>query len=59
MMKYQVRYQGWMSNKPMSGLYEDASEAHKKLDEVRDEMMKTWATPDPEHLYVASIWRVR
>ena len=51
-MKYQVRIKETMSDKPVSKLFDTKEEAEDKLKEVREEILKTWATPDPYCAYI-------
>lgn len=51
-LKYQVNYRNAWSIQPMSGLMDTEEEAQKKLNEVREEMLRTWATPDLNGLSV-------
>ena len=51
-MKYQVRIKDGMSDKPVSRLFDTKEEAEEKLKEVRGEILKTWATPDPYCAYI-------
>lgn len=58
-IKYQVRYTGAMSDEPMSELFDNYSDAAKKLNSIKDEMQKTWKTPDTEGLKVCTIRAIR
>jgi hypothetical protein len=51
---YQVRYRWAMSNKPMSKVFSTYQEAFDAMRAVIDEMMRTWATPDPDGVYIES-----
>lgn len=51
-MKYQIRIKDTMSDKPASKLFDTREEAENKLAEVREEIRKTWATPDVNSAYI-------
>lgn len=51
-MKYQVRIKDRMADTPASKLFDTREEAEVKLKEVREEILKTWATPDPYCAYI-------
>ena len=52
---YQIRIKDRMSNTPASDLMESYDLALAKLEEIRNEIRTTWATPDPEAAYIATI----
>lgn len=54
-MKYQVRIKDIMSDKPASELFDSLAEAEMKLEEVKEEIRSTWATPDENAAYITSI----
>lgn len=51
-MKYQVRIKDTMSDKPASELIATYEEAKKRLEEVKKEIIETWAMPCPDAAYI-------
>lgn len=53
MNKYQIRIKDIMGDRPATGLMAcNIYEAYKRLEEVREEIKNTWATPDPDAAYL-------
>lgn len=46
-MKYQVRIKDMGSDRPASEVFDNYADAVKRLEEVRQEIIDTWAMPDP------------
>ena len=51
-MKYQVRIKDIMSDKPATGLLSTPEEAEKELKRIQEEIINTWAIPDPDAAYI-------
>lgn len=49
---YQVRIYDEVTDRPMSEPTENLAEAQAKLEEVRQEIITTWANPDPDAAYI-------
>lgn len=53
-MRYQVRYKDTMSDLPLSKITDNYDIALNEYHKIKEEIITTWVTPEPENLYIQS-----